>query len=330
MFDECTLRGRRFEPARFCAPLAGYTHSAFRRLLAEFEGCGAVWTEMLAARQILKEDFAGSPWLRRRPEECNLVYQLMVRAGDPLERILNRLGEHGVEAIDLNLACDAMSIRAAEAGSALFENMAALGSVVGEARRYWPRLLTAKVRLGSRRPDWEAQFVARLGLLEDAGVDALILHPRFFEDKFRRRARLELIPWAASRTRLPLIANGDLTGPEHAQAQAENLRPACAIMIGRMAIAQPWIFAAWERPLSVDLPGIWRKMHAYIAEDFPPATALRRIQMFTKYFAANFAFGHRFNVEVSNAMSLEETLHRADDFFARAPATLRQPIVAGL
>ena len=98
MFDECVLRGRRFAPARFCAPLAGYTHSAFRRLLAEFGGCGAVWTEMLAARQILREDPHGSPWLRRRPQEGFTVFQLMVRATDPLDRILARLGEHGVEA----------------------------------------------------------------------------------------------------------------------------------------------------------------------------------------------------------------------------------------
>ena len=66
MFDECVIRGRRFAPARFCAPLVGYTHSAFRRLVAELGGCGAVWTEMLAARQILSENFRTSPWLRRR------------------------------------------------------------------------------------------------------------------------------------------------------------------------------------------------------------------------------------------------------------------------
>src|SRR5512135_1351063 len=119
MFDECTIRGRRFAPARFCAPVAGYTHSAFRRLLAELGGCGAVWTEMLAARQILSENFRTSPWLRRRrPEENCLVYQLMVSAGDPIERVLDRLGDMGADALDLNLACNAKTIRSCSAGSA--------------------------------------------------------------------------------------------------------------------------------------------------------------------------------------------------------------------
>ena len=330
MFDECVIRGRRFSPARFSAPLAGYTHSAFRRLLAELGGCGAVWTEMLAARQILNEDFSASPWLRRRPQENCVVFQLMVAAGDPVERILNRLGEHRVEAVDLNMACDARNVRGCEAGSALFENVEALRAVVHAARRHWPGMLTAKIRFGSQRPDWEPRFTERLRLLEEAGVDAVTLHPRFFKDKFKRRARLELIPWAASLTRLPLIANGDLSGPEHVQAQAAHLQAACAVMLGRMAVVGPWIFAHWDRPAAVDYADIWRKMHRYIAEDFPPATALRRIKMFTKYFAANFAFGHQFRVDVSHAASLDEAQCRADEFFARAPATVGHPTVAGL
>ena len=325
MFDECVIRGRRFAPARFCAPLAGYTHSAFRRLLAELGGCGAVWTEMLATRQILSENFDTSPWLRRRPQASCTVFQLMVGARDPLERVLHQLAAQGVEAVDLNLACNARSVRACSAGSALFKNAEALRAVVGEARRHWSGILTAKIRLGSQSKDWESRFAERLRLLEDAGVDAVTLHPRFFEEKFRRRARMELIPWAASLTRLPLIANGDLGSPEQVRAQADHLRAACAVMLGRMAVTRPWIFAAWNGPVSVDLAAIWRKMFDYITEDFRPPIAIRRIQMFTKYFAANFAFGHQFNVEISNAPSLEEVLRRADDFFSRAPAT-----VAGL
>ena len=328
MFDACVIRGRRFAPARFCAPMAGYSHSAFSRLLGELGGCGAVWTEMLAGRRTLSESFATSPWLRRRPQEPCTFFQLMVGAGDPLDRILNRLGEHGVEAVDLNMACDALAARSRSAGSALFDNREAISRVAVEARRHWPGLLTAKIRLGSRQPDWQPAFAERLQILEGAGVDAVTLHPRFFGEKLGRRARLELIPWAASLTRLPLIANGDLSGPEQVRSQADHLRPAAAVMIGRMALVRPWLFAAWEKPVSVDLGDVWRKMYDYIMEDFPPRTALRRIQMFTKYYAANFAFGHQFQVEISNAPSLDEILRRAEDFFSRTPAANAQPAVA--
>jgi tRNA-dihydrouridine synthase B len=330
MFDECFIRGRRFAPARFCAPLVGYTHSAFRRLLAELGGCGAVWTEMLAARQILSENFSQSPWLRRHPQESCLVYQLMVNSSDPVERVLGRLEEAGAEALDLNLACNSRTVRSCVAGSALFEDLEALRVLLPRVRRHWPHVLTAKIRLGRQRPEWQSRFAERLRLLEEAGVDAVILHTRFVEERFGRRARHELYPWAASLTRLPLIANGDLTGPDTVEEGREHFGSVSAIMLGRMAIARPWVFATWGQSTEVDLGAMWEKMYHNIREDFPPALALRRLQMFTKYFAANFKFGHQFNVDLARASSPEEMCKRAQDFFSRGPATMAQPTVMGL
>jgi tRNA-dihydrouridine synthase B len=329
MFDECLVRGRRFAPGRFCAPLAGYTHSAFRRLVAELGGCGALWTEMLAARQILNENFRTSPWLRRRPQESALFYQLMVNANDPVERILDRLGEAGADALDLNLACNARSIRSCSAGSALFDDLDALRAVLHKVRKLWPHVLTVKIRLGHQRPEWQPSFVERLRLLEEAGVDAVILHARFFEDKFKRRARHELLPWAASLTPLPLIANGDLSGSETLQGRANHFQSVSAVMLGRIAVACPWVFATWGRPVSVDLASIWNRMYHYVIEDFPPAVALRRLKMFTKYFAVNFKFGHQFKVDLARAPSLEDIRCRAEAFFSRAPVTVAQPTISG-
>jgi len=310
--------------------LVGYTHSAFRRLIAELGGCGAVWTEMLAARQILAENFKTSPWLRRRAQESCLFYQVMVSAEDPLERVLDRLEQSGAEALDLNLACNARSVRSCSAGSALFENMDSLRDVLHKVRRLWPHVLTAKIRLGHHRPEWQRRFAERLRLLEEAGVDAVILHPRFIEERFKRRARHELFPWAASLTRLPLIANGDLSGPDALSARPQHFQSMGGVMLGRMAVVRPWVFATWDRPADVDLAAIWDRMFRYVTEDFPPVQALRRLQMFTKYFAANFKFGHQFNVDLSRACSLDELQRRAQTFFSRTPATLDQPGIAGL
>ena len=319
MFDECLIRGRRFAPARFCAPLVGYTHSAFRRLLAELGGCGAMWTEMLAAPQILSENFTKSPWLRRHPQQSSLFYQLMVSAGDPIERVLGRLQEAGADALDLNLACHSRTARSCLAGSALFENSEALGSVLQKIRRHWPHVFTAKIRLGRERPDWQDRLADRLTVLENAGVDAVILHPRFVGERFRRRARHELFSWTASLTRLPLIANGDLTDPNTIRQRPTDFQSVSAIMLGRSAVARPWIFSTWDRPANVDLAAMWEKMYHYISEDFPPAPALRRLQMFTRYFGGNFKFGHQFTVDLAHASSLPEMRERAHAFFSRNP-----------
>jgi tRNA-dihydrouridine synthase len=291
---------------------------------------------MLAARQILSENFKTSPWLRRRPQESCLFYQLMITANDPVERILDRLGEVGADALDLNLACNARSIRSRLAGSALFEDVDALRPMLHKVRRHWPHVLTAKIRLGHQNPDWQPRFVERVRLLAEAGVDAVILHARFFEEQLKRRARHEIFPWAASLTPLPLIANGDFGGPETLSGRTDYFQSVSAVMIGRMAVACPWIFATWDRPmsvsrpLSVDLASIWNRMYLYISEDFPPAVALGRLKMFTKYFAANFKFGHQFKVDLARAPSLEEIRCRAEAFFSREPVTVAQPTIAGL
>lgn len=330
MFDECVIRGRRLAPARFCAPLVGYTHSAFRRLLVELGGCGATWTEMLAARQIRAENPEKSPWLRRHPQEKCLFYQLMLNARDPVERVLDGLQVFGADALDLNLACNSRTARQCLAGSALFADFEALAKVLGDIRKHWPHIFTAKIRLGRERLDWKERFVERLKLLEDSGVDAVILHTRFVEDKFGRRARHELYPWAASLTRLPLIANGDINGPETFLQNPSDFQGVSGIMLGRMAIARPWIFSVWDQPAEISHAEVWTRMHQYMSEDFPPPVALRRLQMFNKYFAANFHFGHQFKVELSHADSLEEMRDRALAFFSRGPELVAQPTVVGL
>ena len=285
---------------------------------------------MLAARQILRESFQRSPWLRRRPGEPPLFFQLMARADDPLDRILGHLEQQGVAAVDLNLACDALTVRAQSAGSALWDNFAALEHVVRNARRHWPGMLTVKVRLGGRRPDWEQPFAERLRMIEAAGVDAVTLHPRFFEDKYRGLARHRTIPWVASLTQLPLIANGDLTGPARVAEWADSLAPASALMIGRMAVVRPWLFAAWEKPVQVNHGDVWRRLCEYVKDDFPAPVARSRIQMFTKYFAANFAFGHAWRVRMAQATTIAELEDTAEAFFAGHPAVLPEPTVSGL
>jgi tRNA-dihydrouridine synthase B len=329
-FSETVIRGIEFEPARFCAPLAGITHSAFRRLVAGFGGCGALWTEMLSARQILHEDLRASPWLRRRPVEKRVIYQLMIRDTDQLDRTIGRLAEIGPDGLDINLACHAPAIRHLDAGSALFLDPSALSAALQTARRCWPGLLTVKIRLGREVEGWQAIFAERMKRFEDCGVDAVVLHPRFFEDKFKRRARHELLAWAASLSRLPLIASGDITGADAVRELGDHLKPACAVMVGRMAAAQPWVFAAWDEPLPVNHAEVWHRLFDYTCEDFPPEKAMSRMKVFTKYYARNFKFGHDFATAVQNAPDLAALRRRAGAFFARSPVVDPEPTLSGL
>jgi tRNA-dihydrouridine synthase len=330
MLPTTEIRGIALRPALVCAPLAGVTNCAFRRLVAEFGGCGAYYTEMLSARQILCEDLVRSPSLRRSSREERVIYQLLAGAGDPLDRIIDRLSEIKPDGLDLNLACDSPNIRKFFGGIRLFEHLPALEAVLRSIRACWPGLFTVKIRLGREVPDWQDRLAERLRLFADCGVDAVVLHPRFVEERLRRRARHELLEWAAGVSRLPLIANGDIAGAASVRADPHLARHPGALMVGRMAAAQPWVFAGWERPVAVDHAEVWRRLDAYTREAFPPLKAIARIKVFTQYYARNFQFGHCLYVAVQNAPTLEAVRERAEAFFATAPAIDPAPSLLGL
>ncbi len=319
-----------FSSPLVCAPLAEVTHSAFRRLVAELGGCALQFTEMLSGRALLHEDLRRSPYVKRRPSERAVFYQLMLRPGDPIERIVGRLSDVAPDGIDLNLACDAPAIRQLGAGSALFDDLPALASVLHEVRRCWAGPLTVKIRLGHDTPECEGRLAERLRLVEDAGVDAITLHARFFEDKRRRPARHQHFAWATSRTRLPIIGNGDIAVARTVHARAAMFAGIAALMVGRLAIARPWVFATWQRPLEIDPGAIWMRLHDYVAEDFEPDTAIKRVRLFTKYFARNFQFGHGFDAAVGAAPTMAAARAVAERFFDTQPALHAEASMLGL
>lgn len=325
-----TIRGLTLEPARLCAPMAELTHSAFRRLLAEFGGCGAHVTEMLSGRKLLTEDLSHSPYSKRHPTEKRLIYQLMLLPDDPIDTIIGRLSTVAPDAIDLNLACYAPVVRKLEACSRLFENLPALARVLETVRRCWPGPLTVKIRLGSSTIGSEARFAERLRVIEESGVDAITLHTRYFEDKFKRRSRHELFAWAVAQTRLPIIANGDILGPQTLRDAPALFASVAGVMLGRMAVARPWVFAAWDGPVAVDHGGVWRRLCDYIDEDFAPTVALRRVRLFTKYYARNFHFGHTLHAAMQGAPTLDIMRERADAFFSSPQPLFETPYLQGL
>lgn len=313
-----------------CAPLAEVTHSAFRRLIAELGGCALQFTEMLAGRALLAEDLRRSPYAKRRPVERVLFYQLMLRPGDPIARIVERLDAVAPDGVDVNLACDAPGIRMLGAGSALFDDAPALAAVLREVRRCWAGPFTVKIRLGHGTPDCEARFAERLRLIEDAGVDAITLHARFFEDKRKRPARPDRLAWATSRTRLPIIANGDILGARTLDARPGAFGAVAGMMVGRLAIVQPWVFSSWDRPVEIDPAAVWLRLHDYVAEDFEPDVAVKRMRLFTKYFARNFVFGHSFHAAVNTAPTMAAARTAAATFFDTQPARHAEASVLGL
>lgn len=309
------VRGVAFDPPVFSAPMAGITHSAFRRLLADFGGYGALYTEMLASKCILQEDEHASPWLKRRPAEGRVIYQLLMASDARLPEIAARLRSLRPDAVDLNLGCDAPTVQKLGGGANLFGDLDRMRVILRGLRAQFEGPLLVKIRLGLEATDWRERLHERLRLFEDEGVDAVVVHTRYFREKLGRPARPWLYAELAQQTRLPIIANGDV---HHHDSDA--LSAVRGLMVGRMLVACPWLFAKWRNPtLPVDHVAIWNRYCDYLLEDFVPHIALKRLKIFTPYFARNFFFGHTLFIGVQTAPDLATAKARAQAFFAQSP-----------
>ena len=327
-----TLRGVCFDPPLFCAPMAGITHSAFRRLLSDFGGYGGLYTEMLSAKMVSNEGTDSSPWLKRRPGDGKTIYQLLVVDTDNLIRCIDHLAPIAGDGIDINLACPAATVQVQGGGSNLFDDPARLASIIRVIRNQHTGPLLVKIRLGRPTPEWRSVLRDRLKLFEDEGIDALTMHPRVAEESLNRyAARHDIHAELAAETRLPIIANGDITGADYMRDREALFSTAAGLMIGRMAAARPWIFAQWHNPgFEVDLAQVWSRYCEYLEEDFGPKKALGKLKLFTPYFARNFVFGHTFYTVVQGAPDWTTARERATQFLAASPALTHTVNLSGL
>jgi tRNA-dihydrouridine synthase B len=315
----------------FCAPMAGITHSAFRRLVADFGGYGALFTEMLPGKALMNEKAGLVPFTKRRECEGLVWYQLALNGEEDISLVVDKLSAVAPAALDVNAACPAPEIIPRGYGAALFRDTIRLQKVLTALRSRWDGVLTVKCRIGDDTTDWKESFCKRIKIIEDAGVDAITVHPRYFNEKLRKKARWSIFDWVTSQTSLPVIANGDLSTQQDIESVAAVAPKVCGFMIGRMAVAQPWIFAQLSgNDVVIDYLSVWTTMYRYILEDFSEQKALGRLKEFTKYFAQNFLFGHVLKTNVNNALTVKSAYDVATEFLLKDPITSLNPSVTGL
>ncbi len=321
MFESIHIADRTIAPALFLAPMAGVTNSAFRRLLSDFGGYGALFTEMLSASAFLQDKTDESPFIKRRDCEGQVIYQFRVSGEENLEAVFARMAEIECTAIDLNLGCPAPEIQQKASGAALWRDSPRLTEVLHRVRRCYDGPLTVKCRLGDDPENWRDGFKERLRLFEDCNVHAITVHPRFSTEKLKRRARWSEFPWIVAQTKLPIIGNGDVCSPQDIEQNRACFEPLAGLMLGRIVAVKPWIFRdfAGLPPLEIDHAEVWDRLYRYTLEDFPPERAFGRLKEFTAYFAQNFFFGHELHKGIQKATTAAGIREAAMTFLEGKP-----------
>ncbi|MFH1501996.1 MAG: tRNA dihydrouridine synthase DusB [Candidatus Eisenbacteria bacterium] len=227
-----------FDTPLVLAPLAGYTDSPMRRIARRF-GASMVWTEMVSAEGAVRESEATLELLRFDAEERPVVFQVFGARPEPVAGAAVRIERLGPDVIDLNVGCPARKVVKGGSGAALMRTPRLLSEVATALVEAVGVPVTAKIRSGWDERSLNAVEVATV--LEEAGVAALTVHPRTRAQGFKGEADWSVIADVKRAVGVPVIGNGDVTEPSDVLRMLDET--SCdAVMIGRGAVGNPWIF----------------------------------------------------------------------------------------
>lgn len=222
----------------FVAPMAGVTDRPFRQLCKRL-GAGYAVSEMISANPQLRHTRKSLLRADHRGEIEPIAVQIAGAEPDMLAAAARENVARGAQIIDINMGCPAKKVCNKMAGSALLADEPLVARILDAVVAAVDVPVTLKIRTGPDPEHRNGVTIAQLA--EAAGISALAVHGRTRADKYQGLAEYDTIRAIRQAVGLPLIANGDIDSPQKAAAVMEYTG-ADAVMIGRAAQGNPWIF----------------------------------------------------------------------------------------
>ncbi len=232
----------RATPGLLLAPMEDVTELPFRLICREL-GADMVYTEFVNAEGLLREDADGPRRtfrkLRFLEAERPLGIQLYGATSLSMERAAEVATRQNPDLIDINCGCWVSNVALRGAGAGLLRDLPQMKEVVRRVISATHLPVTVKTRLGWDGDSIQILDVARM--LEDLGVRALSIHCRTRSQGHKGAVDYTWIPRVKEVVSIPIVLNGDVVNPQDVK-NALDTTGCYGVMIGRGAIAHPWIF----------------------------------------------------------------------------------------
>jgi tRNA-dihydrouridine synthase B len=319
-------------PATVLAPMAGVTDTVFRRFIRNLGGCGLIMTEFTSADGVLrKKEQKAKRYLHFYEDEHPISAQLFGSNPLVMGEAARMVEDLGFDLVDLNLGCPAKKVVKCNGGSGLLRDLPLIGEIFRSVRKAVTIPFTVKFRAGWN--DDEIVCVDLAKMAEDCGLAAVALHARTREQGYSGQARWEWIAAINQVVKIPVIGNGDIRTPEDACAMVAQT--GCdAVMIGRTAPANPWIFrqieqyttgfandrrpptnhGPYDHPTEADRYAMIRTYFSMLIEEgFRDAEG--KMKQFASWFTHGVPGGAALRKQIYEAKSAPEILSRVEEFF---------------
>ena len=301
--------------------MAGVTDTVFRRFIRNLEGCGLIMTEFTSADGVLRSrDKKAKRYLHFYEDEHPISAQLFGSNPQVMADAARLVEDLGFDLVDLNLGCPAKKVVKCNGGSGLLRDLPQIGTIFKAVRAAVKIPFTVKFRAGWN--DQEIVCVELARMAEDCGLCGVALHARTREQGYSGEARWEWIAAVKQAVRIPVVGNGDIRSPKDAALMVQQT--ACdAVMIGRMAASNPWIFrqiaqygetGSYDEPTESDRFAMIRTYFEMLIEEEMPGAA-GKMKQFASWFTHGVPGGATLRKTIYEAKTEREILDRVVDFF---------------
>lgn len=222
------------------APMEDVTDIGFRLLCKRF-GVSMVYTEFVSAEALVRSVQASLNKLTISDAERPVGIQIYGRDVASMVEAAKIVEQAHPDVIDINFGCPVKKVAGKGAGAGMLRNVPLLLEITREVVKAVRTPVTVKTRLG-----WDENNLIITELaeqLQDCGIQALTIHGRTRSQMYTGNADWTLIGEVKNNPRIhiPIIGNGDITTPQEARQAFERFG-VDAVMVGRAAFGQPWIF----------------------------------------------------------------------------------------
>ncbi len=299
------------------APMAGISNTSFRKIIKEM-GAGLIYAEMVSSNALIYGNEKTFELLKMSNEERPIAQQIFgsslstfVEAAKIVEKTMKP------DIIDINMGCPVPKIAIhAQAGSALLKNPEKIGEIVKAVVNSVNVPVTVKIRSGWDENSINALEVAKI--CEQNGAQAIAIHARTRAQGYSGKADWDIIKKVKENVHIPVIGNGDVTTPELAKQMLEYTK--CdAVMIGRGALGNPWLFKRCNEYLNnhILLPNptyqekiaMLKTHYELLKKDKNPKVALLEIRTHALYYLKGLPEAKKYKEKICQTKTEEEFLN---------------------
>jgi len=333
MKTEYTIGGKIVvRPNVVLAPMAGVTDSPFRRLIKEIGGVGLIVTEFVSVEGLTRGNMRTHRMMSFLEEERPISIQIFGHDVERMRTAAEVVEETGADILDINCGCPARRVVHGGGGSNLLRELPHLEKILRTIRKTVSMPMTVKIRIGYYDRDINAVEVAKL--IEACGGDQIAVHGRTKEQAYKGKADWDVIAAVKRAVSIPVVGSGDVVTVEGALARLRDTG-VDGVMIGRGAIANPFIFRETEAALhgrEIPLPTPDEKYHVLaryydlIKDDLPEKAIPGKLKQLCNYFTKGLPGGADFRLSLLRAGSVAEMLERIEAYFKSESVRASAPV----